>query len=163
MNGIVYVVTNTANGSSYVGKTCRTLSRRWAEHCSGRTMRRYPLGRAIKKYGKIVFSVEPLARGLDAEEASLIERQWIAILKPAYNLTAGGDGTSGLVRGPFTAEHKAKLSAAHKGNNIGNTHTLGMKFPNRRKPPTYTAEHRANLSAAVRAAWSEGRRTHGAD
>lgn len=61
-----------------------------------------------------------IATGLSSSEALATEMAFIAAIgrKPAgplVNLTDGGDGFRGLRR---TAEHKAKIGAAHKGKTI---------------------------------------------
>jgi len=95
---LVYLATNTANGKRYIGYATKTLRRRKSIHiCASRE--RIPcmyISRAIKRYGAESFRFETLKDGLSKEEAESLEIELIAKLKPEYNLTSGGKGTSGL-------------------------------------------------------------------
>jgi predicted GIY-YIG superfamily endonuclease len=110
---VVYRATNLINGKIYIGITSKNLSSRISDHVSlaarGGCMR---ICRAIRKYGPemIRFSVVKICK--DYEEAKAEEIRLIALWKPQYNTSRGGDGLSGL---PRTKEWKAKISAAHKG------------------------------------------------
>ena len=113
----LYLVTNTIDGTMYVGKTVKTIATRWSEHKShAKRGANTHLHRAIRKYGAQAFIVEPLVLLKEdfTDDVSLNdgERLMIRLLRKSsrlYNLTNGGDGTSGLVQ---SAEHRRKKNDA---------------------------------------------------
>jgi len=131
MNGTIYKIT-APSGRSYVGQTW-DLNRRLAEYRSGKTRTQRALHNAIAKHGWHNMRFSILACGIRTQDAlDKSEVAFIAIigaLAPhGYNLMTGGDG------GMPCAETRARLSAAHKGNQ----HRLGIP---------HTAEARAKISA----------------
>lgn len=92
-------------GKSYIGITCRDVTKRWLAEGNGYRPKNQPaFAAAIKKYGWENFSHEILEKNIKTlEEANLRERYWIAyyhtwVYDPAcwgYNITKGGDGTPG--------------------------------------------------------------------
>jgi group I intron endonuclease len=85
---MIYLITNTIDGKRYIGKTSRTIEQRWYQHCKNAEYGHNTyLYKAIRKYGKEAFTVEPLSEGLDEEEVLLIAEH-----NPEYNMTVGGDG-----------------------------------------------------------------------
>lgn len=115
---IVYLLHNTVNDKLYVGKTVRTLDERWNGHvsCARRNDNDMLICRAIKKHGVNVFD----RRVLEICDESIVSEQekfWIAELKThvsqgGYNLTLGGEGTSGY---KFSDAGRAKLRALGLG------------------------------------------------
>ncbi len=96
----VYLITNTVNGKRYVGKT-KNVSRRWMTHIqAAKRGSGLLLHRAIRKYRAEHFKVEVLHRCDTDAEALALEVDEIARLATrsphGYNLTAGGEGLSGL-------------------------------------------------------------------
>ena len=131
----IYRVTHISTGRSYIGVTNRRNPKmRWTEHAraasNGATGK---LARAIKKYGPDAFRFEVLYEAVDRLEACMVERGLIAqygtLGKRGFNLSGGGEGSAGVVRGQSTREllrqahlgkrwsdeSKAKASAAKKG------------------------------------------------
>lgn len=139
---IVYLIRNNVNGKLYVGKSSDKIDR-WKEH--RRIARNGPITHgpkysylhgAITKYGVENFSFSIL-ESHDLEENALDgEMAHIARLKSLnyslYNLTDGGEGTSGYKhlpeskrkmslsrlgkqRGPLSVEAKLKISISKKG------------------------------------------------
>ena len=90
----IYKITNLINGKIYIGQ--RTQSPRCDNYYgSGIVLRS-----AIKKYGKENFNKETLEDKLQADQLNEREIYWIKKLKSRdiygnYNLTDGGDGTTG--------------------------------------------------------------------
>lgn len=172
---IVYQATNKVTGHRYIGVTRKGLAyrekqhRRRADRGDG-----YRFHAAIRKYGNENFVFEMLGSfGDDVELAKVYEIEAIAAYKPEYNLTEGGDGKAGPLspaalaafrakragvpsyrKGvPLTEEHKAKISAANKGQipwskgrkmptaavekiraaNLGNTNFKGRKHSDETK------------------------------
>lgn len=128
---IVYFVTNIVNGKVYVGKTTQLLSRRWNHHCHYALRRNspYPLHRAMRKYGKESFKVEPLATTSDAEELSQLEKSYIEEFSSnspelGYNLSAGGEGCAGY---KFTKEQRDKISRGKAGKLFTIAHRTHIK------------------------------------
>lgn len=117
---LTYEVTNLINGHRYVGVTSKTAKIRWRDHVSNAFRGRYQgrFHRAIRKYGSEFFRMKVLKTYETYNEAVKDEVRLIALLKPEYNSTKGGDGGCGRV---WSAESRAKISAQKKGHkyNIG--------------------------------------------
>lgn len=107
---VVYIATNTATGSEYIGITKRGMQKRRREHLYDARKASKPgcwrLNQAIRKYGNDAFEWRVVAEGLTHAAAEEMERSLIASRKPRYNITSGGGGVSGIVRTP---EANAKL------------------------------------------------------
>lgn len=151
---LVYLIENQVNGKIYIGKTCRTLHRRWMVHnCeANKGLDRY-FHRAIRKYGKDAFCVRELSRVDTDREASKLERFWITEFFHSnnpiigYNSTNGGEGMSGYKQSKETIEKirqgnlglkrslktLEKMSVSRKGVPLG--------------PPS--EEHRKKISKAL--------------
>lgn len=102
---IVYLLTNTANGKLYVGKTKMSLDHRWYEHVRAATTgSQLALHRAIRKHGRDSFTRRVLSEHPTEAQALAAERDQIVALGtmgPAgYNLTEGGIGTVGYKHTP---------------------------------------------------------------
>lgn len=115
--GYVYLITNTINNKTYVGKTngnCKYY------YTGGLLIRR-----AIKKHGKENFKKEILIQGdFTDEELEEHEKYYIRTLsnpssKTSYNITIGGGGVSGL---KHTDETKQKISQSSKINSNRESH-----------------------------------------
>ena len=96
---IVYVVTNQVNGKQYVGMTTVGLEARKKKHLYDlKKGSHFYFHRAIKKYGVDAFTWEVAYVGETAEELFEKEIELIAELDTynnGYNMTLGGEGTSG--------------------------------------------------------------------
>lgn len=107
----IYLITNSINGSQYVGQTRRSPERRLVEHTSGCGCQL--LNRAIKKYGKENFSIETVCEAATSELANELEQEYIlkyGTLNPnGYNLTTGG------VKFHFSETTKLKISKSKTG------------------------------------------------
>jgi group I intron endonuclease len=125
----VYLLICLVNDKWYVGKTSKTVHRRWSDHKSdARTGRDYLLGKAIRKHGEENFEVQTIACVRTGEEASNLEKIWILLLESynpdkGYNLTFGGEGM------PANEETKRKISQTHKKIGTKPPSTKGFKFP----------------------------------
>lgn len=93
----IYCITNKKNGKQYVGKTQKSIKKRFAEHkydSQRLTCENRPLYRAFNKYGFDNFYVSKLEE-CDNSKASEREQYWIERLNTytnGYNATFGGDG-----------------------------------------------------------------------
>jgi group I intron endonuclease len=123
---LVYEATNRVNDKRYIGQTNDFVGRRKAHLHAARTGAPWAFSAAIRKHGEDNFDFQVRAELPTAAEAKIAERILIALERPAYNMTAGGDGTSGYTHDPekraatgrarrgvkFSDEHKARLKAA---------------------------------------------------
>lgn len=95
--GYIYKITNTVNNKIYIGQTCYTIQKRWAEHCSVYNKLDYPLYKAMRKYGQDNFIIEEIEQISD-ELLNEREIYWISFyhsyapLGYGYNVTLGGEG-----------------------------------------------------------------------
>jgi group I intron endonuclease len=110
MYGVIYKITNLINQKIYIGYTTRSLERRFNCHIVDSKNPKYPIQRAIKKYGKANFAIEVIDFADSFEELCQKEILWIGRLdsmnpKVGYNLTKGGGGQLGRVQ---STEEKAK-------------------------------------------------------
>lgn len=134
----IYLILNTITGKLYVGKT-DNVDRRLKDHLkiARGGKQKYPnsyfyLHAAINKYGFDNFLIKTVAENLSDEKLAFeLEKMWIFSLKQSgydlYNLTDGGDGTSGH---KISEEGRRKMSKAHLGKepwNIGKTTPLVVR------------------------------------
>jgi group I intron endonuclease len=108
----VYKITNLINGKIYIGITSRSLKTRMTEHMKPSRSARSRIGAAIKCHGKDAFKMSLILECATFDEAKAEERRLIALLKPDYNLTEGGDGFLG---GKHSPEQRAKWSVERRG------------------------------------------------
>ena len=109
---VFYVITNLVNGKQYVGITA-DVDRRRRYHFSGHGSKL--VSQAARKYGKDKLAFEIWYEGDEDCIKSMEYRTIVALNTRApngYNLTLGGEGTSGLHPGVATRQ---KMSEAHKG------------------------------------------------
>ena len=98
MKGIIYKITNKADGRVYIGQTVQLLSRRWLKHKvelrHGKHHNRF-LQRAYDKYGEDAFSIEVIEYCAE-KDLDTLEREWIKHYSAndrdkGYNLESGGN------------------------------------------------------------------------
>lgn len=98
--GIIYKITNKVNGKSYIGKTVKSINRRFYEHCHNAELGvQTVFYDAIRKYGKENFNIS-IIEEIDNDLLNDRESYWInyyhTYLKDplcrGYNSTLGGDG-----------------------------------------------------------------------
>ena len=69
---LIYKVTNLHNGKQYVGQTRESVERRWTKHLSAAARgSNTTLHKAIRKYGKALFSLETLCICTSEEQMKL--------------------------------------------------------------------------------------------
>ena len=100
----IYKITNDVNGKVYIGKTLRSVEKRWKEHIKDSKREHIesrPLYRAMNKYGIDNFRIETIEECSD----ELVEERevfWIkgynSFGKNGYNATIGGDGQTHVHR-----------------------------------------------------------------
>jgi group I intron endonuclease len=160
------------NGKVYIGITSRTVKERFAEHCgkAARLDKNFAVHAAICKYGKENILLETIASAnwdeIKAMEVSAIAEQ-NARVPFGYNLTDGGDGTTGIIVGKETrammrannigkklsAETKAKIGAAHEGRIF--TEESRAKLSSSASSRVFSESDRAKNSEIVRALWAD--------
>ena len=105
------------SGKFYVGITGQEVERRW-KNGEGYKTNTY-FYKAINKYGWDNFKHIIFRENLTAKEAKSIEIKMIAILrsnnkKYGYNITAGGDGSYGMIKSKETREKISKSLTGRK-------------------------------------------------
>jgi group I intron endonuclease len=146
--GVIYRVTNTANGMAYVGQTMQRLARRWRGHCrAARKDGRTRLARAMREFGIKKFVLEPLEYARNRADLNRLEEKWIeklGTLWPAgYN---GAKGGSGNVKGK-AVRYKGKTYLSL--SNLASAFGLDSELVRRRLEAGYdletAVEHKEHL------------------
>lgn len=182
----IYLITHIATGRCYVGQSI-DIDRRWREHAKGASGSGI-LHRAIAKYGWSAFDVKVLELcaqdDLNVVEQKWVAE--IGSMHPAgFNLTTGGAqfkvtdevrrlisertrdfmtpewiaARAAKIRGvPKSAEHRAKIGAAHKASEANTARLIAMarnqsaesreKISIAHRGKKASAETRAKLSAS---------------
>lgn len=146
----VYLITCTTNNKIYIGSSVN-ITRRWHWHKTALRRRKHHsvlLQRAWNKYGEECFTFSVLEK-CKPSECLKREQVWLDALcacdpSRGYNTARN---TSAPTKGrAISAEHRAKIGAAHKGMKRPPEH--GRKISEARKGKPLSEEHRAKLSAA---------------
>lgn len=157
--GSVYLLTNRETGDTYVGITTQTVLKRWREHTYKANGTRCVtwLHRAIRKYGADTFDVAEIASALNRTALLQAEIELIRELRPTYNQSHGGEGTTGRKFPPeVTAARNAKLRGRKKSVEERARISTGCRI-------AMTDERRAMLGkqlVAVRSLVDEDKRIH---
>jgi hypothetical protein len=110
--GYIYLIVNLANGFKYIGQKKGEFTPYYFG--SGIYIKK-----AIKKYTKVNFKVEPIDYAITKEGLDELEKYWIShhnsISPNGYNLTKGGDGGDLLTYNPRRAEIIQKSAQTRKG------------------------------------------------
>ena len=124
--GVIYFIINLINGKMYVGQTKQAFKRRIAEHKRNSKKAKIGVDAAIRKYGWENFTAE-IIEVCPVEQLNEREMFWIKELNTkvpnGYNLTDGGEGTSGWI---CTDKTRAILSAQRKGVKKSPEHCLNI-------------------------------------
>ena len=126
-NIILYEAKNSINGNGYIGISKRGLEIRRKRHIwTANSGRGSVIGAAIRKYGSENFVFRTLVICPDWEYAKNLEVSAIAVMKPEYNVTSGGDGAIGF---RHTEDHKVYISKVLKGRRpfLGKKHSPETK------------------------------------
>ena len=101
-HAIVYIIFETVTYKAYVGQTCKTMSKRFQQHCKDAKCKKEPQSKlhpAILKYGKdnfnfLILEIVPI------HQVSAKEKEYIAFFnskEDGYNATIGGEGKGGQI------------------------------------------------------------------
>lgn len=123
--GHVYKITNTVNGKVYVGQTKTSLNKRFTSHKCESKKERYTnkFYEEMRELGTENFKIESLSeiktktRDELSNMLNILEKEYIKILKPAYNAAPGGVGNTGV---QWTQERKEKFKSLMSGENNHN-------------------------------------------
>ena len=145
MNYTVYIHISPSN-KYYIGITQQKPEKRWL-YGYGYQNNQY-FFRAIQKYGWDAFQHEIVASGLTEEEAKNFERLLIKELdstnpNKGYNITEGGEGTTGYKP---SDEVRQRMSEAQKGRKVSKE--TKQKQSEAHKGKQFSEEHRRKLSEA---------------
>lgn len=137
----LYRIANKINGKVYIGQAIN-IFKRWYDHRKAVRLNQptQVIHRAMIKHGIDNFEFEVIASCKNQDDANYLETE---LVKQHDSFTNGYNATLGGVNAPKTEEWKRKisqslmghpvsketllkLSESHKGQQIGNTHRLGM-------------------------------------
>lgn len=114
--GKIYVITNAITGSLYVGYTENPIEVRFKQHCQPNGKGAPILKNAMNKYGIEHFFIQEIYRNNDKHFVhEIMEPVFIDLLKPKYNLEAGGRGLHNRKGKKKTAEHNHNVALANVG------------------------------------------------
>lgn len=106
----LYKITNLVNGKLYIGVTTNPTNRK-AQHFT-KVKKGRPVNKAVKKYGKENFTFEVLCIGtrdyIYALEQKAISSYDSLVTGHGYNLSVGGMGGKGGLRGPVKSRSDDK-------------------------------------------------------
>lgn len=129
----LYTITNEVNGKQYIG-IANNPARRWIEHKSGHGSKL--VAQAIKKYGLEYLKFDVLYEGCEIDikqlEIDLIEC-WETKAPGDYNLTDGGEGTTGWKHSKETREGMSKSRTGSRNGMYGKQHNKETRDKIRRK------------------------------
>lgn len=150
----IYKLTNQINGKSYIGKTERNIGVRIKEHQydTRKGKSKSILCRAIRKYGWDNFIVEVLATTIDKNVLNYLEKFFIMVYntnnrKFGYNLTDGGEGTTGYQYTKETIEKMAEIKTKYPP--ITQLSMFGVfmaEYPSAKAAERATGVNNANIS-----------------
>lgn len=109
----IYIIENILNKDVYIGSTTSSFSQRFKEHMKGIRKGNHHsiiLQNAFNKYGKDNFKFDILEYIDCPIECRNVERTWINIILPKYNMTH--EVSKAIV---YTPEISRKMSEAHGG------------------------------------------------
>lgn len=149
-NYAIYKIHCVETGKNYVGLTRIGIHKRFGNHVhNANAGKDGALYAAIRKHGKLAFTVELLKEGLTLEEACGAEIALIAelgTLAPnGYNICTGGKGATGFKP---SDETRARMSESHKKRQADPA--LRERISKALKGREKTPEHLAKIAAALK-------------
>lgn len=126
---VIYQASNNLNNHSYIGATIFDMPLRKKVHLrnafekNGRTK----FYQALRKHGAENFTWKVIGLCLIRSDLMKMEQEFIAEIKPEYNMTAGGDG---IIAYKITDECRKKISIASR-RSAARKRSLGIPGPAR--------------------------------
>lgn len=152
----VYQIKNELNGEFYIGFTSKNPpEKRFSEHkLSSYNGSPTHLHRAMRKYGIKEFSFSILEEAANPEHGrKILEPRYIAELKPEYNMTGGGEGTSGR----RSERHQRNMSEAQKNSGRTRLHLQNLADLSRGIPRTHEVKMKCSIKMMGHVVTSETR------
>lgn len=110
--GCIYRLTNMVTNKKYIGKTVEFNKRMWRHQCKRKSLKTY-LKNSIRKYGWDAFKKEIIIDNVPEEDLNNLEISYIevenTVAPNGYNLTVGGEGSSGYKHKKSTIEKMRKI------------------------------------------------------
>jgi group I intron endonuclease len=126
---LIYKIVNQINGDFYIGKTTKPKEERLQKHFYNANYNSQTyLHRAIRKYGKINFTIEEVETQLPQEQLDEREVFWIQELNPPYNMTSGGEG-GGTHHSPNFIKAMKEYHSKKPKEEYATYGMLGKKYP----------------------------------
>jgi group I intron endonuclease len=139
----VYLITNKITNDCYVGKTKTSIEKRFKRHCYlSKTVNTF-LYKAMRKYGIENFYAELLEETMDLFSLNELEKKYILIMNPRYNMTEGGDGgdTSSSIAYKNYMKMRSQQISGENNPFYGKKHTEETKIKiSERKKGTIVSE-----------------------
>jgi group I intron endonuclease len=139
----IYTITSPS-GNFYVGSAV-SFKKRWRIHLlhlRRGTHHSKPLQNAFNKYGESGMRFDKVAL-CPVTDLIAIEQRFIDALSPRYNVAPRAGSVLGMKRAPFSAEHRAAISAAHKGmKHAPRSAEVRAKMAEARRGKKFTPEQR---------------------
>lgn len=98
----IYKITNDINNKVYIGKTSRSIDKRWKEHLRDRKREKYKRRRLYSEmntYGVDHFHIEQIEETDNPEEREIYWIKYYNSTENGYNITKGGKGKFYIDRG----------------------------------------------------------------
>lgn len=147
-----YKITNLINDKIYVGKT-DNIKTRWSKHKTAAKLKNpheyLYIHRAMNKYGFENFTIEQIGEYETEKEAFDAEiffiKEWNCRDRAiGYNLTNGGEGSSGF---KHSNKSKKKMSVSKKGTQVGEKNPFYGK--------THSEEYKKQASLRTTQQWKD--------
>ena len=143
---LIYKITNKINCKIYIGKTEKSIERRFKEHCSefskDRSKNR-PLYRAFAVYGMENFTIELIEITDKPEEREIFWISHFNTYRSGYNATKGGDGRSYIDESAILNFHSLGLSIQLISEKTGNDRATVAKVIQKHGLDANPHSHRA--------------------
>lgn len=124
-SGYLYRVVHRESGRDYVGITV-SPKLRWYKHVTNaNTGSKLYFHNAIRKYGKDAFDWQIIAKTSSLKSAAILEKMARFLGTGHYNMTDGGEGSSGRVT---TDESRVRYSLAKLGKKKSPEHIAKMRL-----------------------------------
>jgi len=127
----IYKITNKINGKIYIGKTEKSIERRFKEHCAEFAKARSkdrPLYRAFNKYGIENFSIELIEITDIPEEREMFWINFYQSYQKGYNATLGGDGKAYIDKSQILPLYAQGLNSKQIAEQIGCCREIVLRF-----------------------------------